>query len=249
MYGGIEGFREIIKEVATLSKQDMEFVCLVFGLKKEELRCYTRMLRRNQHLNSWRSSNQKSYYHLSVWQEEQHCHCILVIESLLIWISSRQNPIDCITHAYDYLQPPFVENDFRLYSCPDIIAMKLSAISDNGTRLKDFIDIACLSTRYSFMEMLQFYQRKFPNSNSMRPFKAITYFEDIDFEEDIVMLKGVYSWELVADRLRSMSIQQEKVFSKLPLSVWRKRSTVILLKYLTFQKAIGENLLRRCVKN
>ena len=97
--------------------------------------------------------------------------------------------------------------------------MKLSAISDNGTRLKDFIDIACLSTRYSFMEMLQFYQRKFPNSNSMRPFKAITYFEDIDFEEDIVMLKGVYSWELVADRLRSMSIQQEKVFSKLPLSV------------------------------
>ena len=53
----------------------------------------------------------------------------------------------------------------------------------------------------------------------MRPFKAITYFEDIDFEEDIVMLKGVYSWELVADRLRSMSIQQEKVFSKLPLSV------------------------------
>lgn len=34
LYGGIEGFREIIKEVPTLSAQDMNFVCTAFGLKK-----------------------------------------------------------------------------------------------------------------------------------------------------------------------------------------------------------------------
>ena len=33
LYGGIEGFREIIKEVPTLSAQDMNFVCTAFGLK------------------------------------------------------------------------------------------------------------------------------------------------------------------------------------------------------------------------
>ena len=50
LYGGIEGFREIIKEVPTLSAQDMNFVCTAFGLKKEELRCYTRRQLRRRHL-------------------------------------------------------------------------------------------------------------------------------------------------------------------------------------------------------
>lgn len=42
LYGGIEGFRGILREVATLPERDMNFVCKVFDLKKEELRCYTR---------------------------------------------------------------------------------------------------------------------------------------------------------------------------------------------------------------
>lgn len=96
--------------------------------------------------------------------------------------------IDCITHSYDYLEKPYTESDIRLYSMVDIIAMKLSAIADNGSRLKDFIDIAFLSTRFPFNSMLRFYERKFPTSNVIRPFKAITYFDDIDFEEDIVMI-------------------------------------------------------------
>lgn len=36
---------------------------------------------------------------------------------------------------------------FRLYSTEDIAAMKLSAIDDNGTRLKDFIGITCFSMK------------------------------------------------------------------------------------------------------
>ena len=42
LYGGIEDFRGILREVATLPERDMNFVCKVFDLKKEELRCYTR---------------------------------------------------------------------------------------------------------------------------------------------------------------------------------------------------------------
>lgn len=52
MYGGIEAFKKIIKEVPVLSERDMAFVCTVFGLKKEELRCYTRKLLREKLLNS-----------------------------------------------------------------------------------------------------------------------------------------------------------------------------------------------------
>ena len=125
--------------------------------------------------------------------------------------------IDCITHSYGYLEKPYTESDIRLYSMEDIVAMKLSAIADNGSRLKDFIDIAFLSTRFPFNSMLRLYERKFPGSNLIRPFKAITYFDDIDFEEDIVMLNGKYDWKLIERRLIDMTKIQNKVFESFPL--------------------------------
>lgn len=91
--------------------------------------------------------------------------------------------IDCITHSYSYLEKPYTESDIRLYSMEDIVAMKLSAVADNGSRLKDFIDIAFLSTRFPFNLMLRLYERKFPGSNLIRPFKAITYFVFITIEQ------------------------------------------------------------------
>lgn len=125
--------------------------------------------------------------------------------------------IDCITHSYDYLAKPYSESGVRLYSMEDIIAMKLSAIADNGSRLKDFIDIAFLSTRFPFNSMLRLYERKFPRSNVIRPFKAITYFNDIDFEENIVMLTGQFDWKLIEKRLVDMTKTQDKVFDSFPL--------------------------------
>lgn len=125
--------------------------------------------------------------------------------------------IDCITHSYGYLEKPYTESDIRLYSMEDIVAMKLSAIADNGSRLKDFIDIAFLSTRFPFNSKLRLYERKFPGSNLIRPFKAITYFDDIDFEEDIVMLNGKYDWKLIERRLIDMTQIQNKVFESFPL--------------------------------
>lgn len=125
--------------------------------------------------------------------------------------------IDCITHSYDYLEKPYTESGIRLYSMKDIIAMKLSAIADNGSRLKDFIDIAFLSTHFPFNSMLRMYEHKFPNSNVIRPFKAITYFNDIDFDEDIVMLNGKYDWKLIERRLIDMTKIQNKIFDSFPV--------------------------------
>lgn len=42
LYGGIDGFRTIIKNVPYLNDLDIHFVCTLFNLKKEELRCYTK---------------------------------------------------------------------------------------------------------------------------------------------------------------------------------------------------------------
>lgn len=49
---GLEGVREGIKEIPTLNPKDMSFVCSVFNLKKEELKCYMRKQSCPPHWNS-----------------------------------------------------------------------------------------------------------------------------------------------------------------------------------------------------
>ncbi len=115
---------------------------------------------------------------------------------------------------YDYPQVCSVETieGIRFESIPDVIAMKLSAICDNGSRMKDFIDIAFLSSKYSFDDMLKFYSTKFPASNQMMLAKALVYFADIDFNEDIVMLKYDFNWDKISKRLNDMTLQRDRVF-------------------------------------
>lgn len=115
---------------------------------------------------------------------------------------------------YDYPQVCSVETieGIRFESIPDVIAMKLSAICDNGSRIKDFIDIAFLSSKYSFDDMLKFYSTKFPASNQMMLAKALVYFADIDFNEDIVMLNCDFNWDKISKRLNDMTLQRNKVF-------------------------------------
>lgn len=54
-------------------------------------------------------------------------------------------------------------------------------------------------------------------SNIIIPFKAITYFDDIDFDEDIVVLNGKYDWNLIESRLIDMAKGQDKIFDSFPL--------------------------------
>lgn len=124
--------------------------------------------------------------------------------------------IDCIRYDYPHLTSPDVVDGIRLESIPDIIAMKLSAIAQNGTRIKDFIDIATLSTLYSLNEMLDFYIRKFPNANIIMPAKALTYFEEIDFNESVVMTTNKFNWKGFSKRLNDMVKYPQKVFATLP---------------------------------
>jgi len=52
LYGGIEGVKQIIMdEVSWLSPKDMSFAYRIFGLKKEDLKCYIRAQSRAKLLN------------------------------------------------------------------------------------------------------------------------------------------------------------------------------------------------------
>ena len=51
IYGGIDNFREAIKAIPYLSPIDINFVCSIFNLKKEELKCCKHRQSSQRHWN------------------------------------------------------------------------------------------------------------------------------------------------------------------------------------------------------
>ncbi len=123
--------------------------------------------------------------------------------------------IDCIAHEYPWLQEPTEEDGIRLACLPDICAMKLNAISGNGTRIKDFIDVAWLSAHYTLNEMLDFYEHRY-NANVLMPLKAIIFFDEINFDEPVHLTNGKkVNWKMYEKRLLEMEKHPDKLFPAL----------------------------------
>src|SRR5690606_3109848 len=83
---------------------------------------------------------------------------------------------DFIRHAYSWIDPPEKIDGLNIASLKDLAAMKLNAIVGSGARLKDFVDVAFLSAHFSLSEMMDFYERKYPDINSLMAMKSLCYF-------------------------------------------------------------------------
>jgi len=94
----------------------------------------------------------------------------------------------------------------------DIVAMKLNAITGNGTRPKDFIDVAYMSSFLSLSQMIDAYEIKYSSRNPTMVIKALDYHNDINFDEPIEMLGGKYNWKHIEDRLSEMTLNPLKLF-------------------------------------
>ena len=119
-----------------------------------------------------------------------------------IWLTIDGVKIDLILHEYPYLKGVEKINGIRFLSVDDIVPMKLEAMATRGVK-KDFWDIAELLNHFSLSQMLDFYQRKYPNSDPGHILLAMTYFNDAEVEKiDPQMLNGV-TWQQVKDRMRT----------------------------------------------
>jgi len=126
--------------------------------------------------------------------------------------------VDMIAHIYPLLQKSIVDEDVRMYSLLDIACMKLVAISDNGTRLKDFVDIAYLSTKMSLSQMLTGYATKYTNTSPLLAAKSLVYFGDINFDTKIdLCCNKPFKWEKIEERIREMIKFENKVFETMPI--------------------------------
>jgi hypothetical protein len=88
--------------------------------------------------------------------------------------------VDFIRHGYPKISETRVIEGIRLCSMEDIAAMKVSVITDNGTRLKDFVDLCYLLQRFPLKDIIQFYEKKYQSENSFHALKSIPYFDNLE---------------------------------------------------------------------
>jgi len=126
--------------------------------------------------------------------------------------------VDVIYHPFVWIDAPVIEDDLRLASVKDITAMKIHAITNSGQRPKDFVDIAYLSTSFSYNTMKEFALEKYPAYDPIMFDKAINYFEDIDRDalSNIKMVGRRFSWIPIEKRLLLMTAYPDQVFADRP---------------------------------
>jgi predicted nucleotidyltransferase component of viral defense system len=114
--------------------------------------------------------------------------------------------VDIINHPHPLIRPLLKQEEVRMFSTEDIIAMKIQAVLGRGKK-KDFWDIAELLKHFSIDDFIKFHKEKYATQNLLITIPhAITYFADADESDDPVSLKK-QSWESVKNSI------QEKVSS------------------------------------
>jgi predicted nucleotidyltransferase component of viral defense system len=98
--------------------------------------------------------------------------------------------VDLVKYAYPFMEPPEVIDGIRLASLPDVVAMKLSAVTNRGAK-KDFYDLHWLIREQGLPHLIETYQKKFPQTDSLMMLRSLGYFADAEDEEEPVSLKGV----------------------------------------------------------
>jgi hypothetical protein len=117
-----------------------------------------------------------------------------------IWYLIRGVKTDIVLHEYPYLQPVHEIDGIRFLSMPDIIPMKLGAISEWGAK-KDFWDIAELLNHYTIKEMIDFYKQKYASDDIGFVVRSLLYFDDAEIQSDPISLNST-KWDDVKKKIQ-----------------------------------------------
>lgn len=117
------------------------------------------------------------------------------IKSLLI----NGIKVDFVNYSYSWLSLPVMEGNIRLAHLRDIAPMKLAAITGRGAK-KDFTDLYFLLKDFSLNEMIELYEKKYPDGSAFLVLKSLIYFDDAEGDEMPQMLQSV-SWEAIKQKI------------------------------------------------
>lgn len=120
--------------------------------------------------------------------------------------------LDLLAHKYPLVENLEIVEGIRMVSLKDIGAMKLNAIFNNGTRLKDFVDIYALLELFSLKELTDASERKYPENNISMVRQSLLHHEDIDFTVGIDYTGKEVKWSAIAGRLKEAFHNPYKTF-------------------------------------
>ena len=87
--------------------------------------------------------------------------------------------VDIISHQYPWVEIPMDVEGVRMVSLADIGAMKLNAIVQNGSRLKDFVDVYFLLECIPLQKLLRCCEMKYRDLSDKVIKRALLYHDDI----------------------------------------------------------------------
>jgi hypothetical protein len=110
---------------------------------------------------------------------------------------------DLISHQYPHVNSPETIEGIRIMSLPDIAAMKLHAIVQSGSRVKDFADIYFLLERMPLSKMYEVYEEKYyPDVIRQMARSGLQDHSRVNFKEEVMLVNAVFDWGKVAARIQ-----------------------------------------------
>ncbi|MDO5654585.1 MAG: nucleotidyl transferase AbiEii/AbiGii toxin family protein [Flavobacteriaceae bacterium] len=123
--------------------------------------------------------------------------------------------VDLVRYPYPLMWNVEIFNNMRFAHPLDIGAMKLSAITDRGSR-KDFYDIHRLLKDYPLSTLLKIFQEKYKINNQNHVLRSLTYFNDAEDvakrQNNFVMVDKTITWNKVKNDIKGSvyNLYQEK---------------------------------------
>ncbi|MCB0465946.1 MAG: nucleotidyl transferase AbiEii/AbiGii toxin family protein [Aequorivita sp.] len=102
-----------------------------------------------------------------------------------------------------FIQPAYIEDNIRMATVEEIIAMKIDVVQRGG-RKKDFWDLHELLDDYSIPRMLELHEQRYPyNHDRELILNNFIDFTHADEDFDPVCLKGKY-WQFIKDDIETI---------------------------------------------
>jgi hypothetical protein len=95
--------------------------------------------------------------------------------------------------------------------------MKLNAIVDNGSRLKDFVDMYFLLEREPLQQFTEAYEKTYANVNRYMAQAALRYHNDVIVDVPIGFLGKPITLPEMAQRFNEAVLDPHKIFDLTPL--------------------------------
>ena len=109
--------------------------------------------------------------------------------------------VDIVNYPYCWIDEPVMEDGVILAGIKDIAAMKLSAITNRGSK-KDFIDFFFLLQKFTLPDLIGLYEVKYPDAQIFATLKSLTYFDDAEEDPMPLMIKSL-DWDSVKESIVS----------------------------------------------